>query len=65
MNREGQPRREPGGWTLEEERRLGDHIQQAIREQSPPEAAAEDRDAERIMREAIEGWPERGIEDDE
>ena len=56
--------RVPAGWTLAEERRLGDHIQRAIRKQPPPEVAAEDRDAERIMREAIEGWPGYGTGDD-
>ena len=52
--------REPAGWTLDEERRLGDHIQQAIGRQRPPEVAAEDRAAERIIHRTLEGWPGYG-----
>lgn len=53
------------GWTLEEERRLGDHIQRAIREQPPPEVAAEDREAERIMHEAMRAWSSYEAGDEE
>ena len=58
MTGDDQAPREPAGWTLDEERRLGDHIQQAMGWQHRlPKVTAEDREAERIIRRTLEGWP--------
>ena len=58
MSADDQAPRVPAGWTLDEERHLGDHIQQAIgRQQQPPEVTAEDQAAEQIIRRTLEGWP--------
>ena len=56
--------RVPAGWTLDEERRLGDHLQEIIRKGAASRTAQdEDADAEQIMKAALDGWNTPG--DDE
>ena len=52
------PEKKPDpGWSLADERRLGDHLQNIFRNGAPSRTAQdEDADAEQIMKAALDGW---------
>lgn len=52
------------GWTLDEERRLGDYLQRVF-DEGGPSRTAEDQDAEQIMKATLDGWPSYAPGDDE